>query len=178
MDAQEALAFVRAHGIVLMSARGALPTLTHAIAGGPIRGSWWAHRRSHHIYRVLETVCDSEQVLVCRLAQRKVTLVHRRLWPALARLAGRLPKDGLVALREEHTARGHHRVVRTPFPGWVPKEIMARAGRLSEAAAVRRLGAKLQEITGQMGDGSGSPEKPAQGAARRRSLQRRQSHRR
>jgi hypothetical protein len=43
MDAQAALAFVRDHGVVLASARGPVPTLTHAIAGEAIRGSWWGH---------------------------------------------------------------------------------------------------------------------------------------
>jgi hypothetical protein len=33
MDARAALAFVREHGVALVSARGPVPTLTHAIAG-------------------------------------------------------------------------------------------------------------------------------------------------
>ena len=149
MDAKAALAFVRKHGVVLVSARGPAPTLTHAIAGEPIRGSWWGHAKSHHIYRVLETVCDSRRVLVCRLMDGKVTLVDRRLWPALVRVANRLPKRGLAAIREEHTARGRHRVVVTPFPRWVPKAIVAQGRRLSEVDAVSRLGRELlQALSG------------------------------
>src|SRR5712692_1129559 len=115
-----------------MAARGPVPNLVHAIAGESIRGSWWAHPSSHQIYRVLGGVYESGQVLVCRLVGGKVTMVHRRLWPALVRMSGRLPKAGLVAIREEHTARGSHRVVRTPFPRWVPKQVVMRARRLSE----------------------------------------------
>lgn len=126
-----------------MSARGAVPSLAQAIAGGPLRGSWWAHPRSHHMYRVFEGVCDSDQVLVCRLVEGKVTFVHRRLWPALVRLAGMLPKRGLAAIREEHTARGRHRVRVTPFPRWVPKPVLDQAGRLSQADAVAQWGPDL-----------------------------------
>ena len=44
MSAADALAFVERHGIVLESARhAAIPSLAEAIAGEPIRGSWWAH---------------------------------------------------------------------------------------------------------------------------------------
>jgi len=98
---------------------------------------------SHHMYQVFEAVCNSDQVLVCRLAGGKVTFVHRRLWPALVRLAGRLPKRGLAAIREEHTARGHHRTVVTSFPRWVPKEVLGRARRLSVTEAVSEIGVEL-----------------------------------
>ena len=84
MNADQALAFVARHGVVLASARGEVPTLVDAISGEPVRGSWWGHPKSHLIFRVLEAVYDSPQVLVCRLVGGKVTLVHRRLWPALA----------------------------------------------------------------------------------------------
>jgi len=92
---RQALAFVRRHGLVLESghgrpatrARPAIPSLAEAIAGGPIRGSWWAHPASHSIFRVLGAVRASEDVLACRLVDGRVTLVHRRLWPALVAAA-------------------------------------------------------------------------------------------
>ena len=143
MTGRDALTFVKKHGVVLMSARGAVPSLAEAIAGEPIRGSWWGHPMSRHMYQVFDEVRDSEQVLVCRLAGGKVTFVHRRLWPALVRLAGRLPRGGLAAIREEHTARGHHRTVVTPLPRWVPKDVLARSKRLSVSAAVSKIGAEL-----------------------------------
>ena len=126
-----------------MSARGPVPGLAQAIAGAPFRGSWWGHPMAHHMYRVFEGVCDSDQVLVCRLVEGKVTFVHRRLWPALVRLAGMLPRRGLAAIREEHTARGKHRVRVTPFPRWVPKPVLDQARRLSQADAVAQWGADL-----------------------------------
>ncbi len=143
MNQGEAVAFIKLHGIVLMSARGPVPSLAQAIAGGPFRGSWWAHPQSHDMYRVFEGVADSNQVLVCRLVERKVTFVHQRLWPALVRLAEMFPRRGLAAIREEHTARGRHRVRVRPFPRWVPKPVLDRARRMSRADAVAQLGADL-----------------------------------
>ena len=145
MTRDGALAFVKKHGVVLVSARGPVPNLAQALAGGPIRGSWWGHPKARLMYRIFGAVSDSRQVLVCRLVGGKVTLVHRRSWPALVRLAGRLPKRGLAAIREEHTALGKHRVVVTPYPRWVPKEVRRQAGRLSEAQALARLGPDLFE---------------------------------
>ncbi len=126
-----------------MSARGPIPNLAEAIAGEPIRGSWWGHSKSHHMYRVFESVCDSDQVLVCRLVGGKVTLIHRRLWPALVRLASYLPPRGLAAVRNEHTPRGHHQAVVTPFPRWVPKAILREGRGLHEVEAVERVGEEL-----------------------------------
>ena len=95
------------------------------------------------MYRIFGAVCESGQVLVCRLVGGKVTLVHRRLWPALVRLACALPKPGLAAVQQEHTSKGSHRAVVTPFPRWVPPEVSAQAKRLSEAEALSRFGAEL-----------------------------------
>ncbi|HYV86437.1 MAG TPA: hypothetical protein VFB49_11040 [Patescibacteria group bacterium] len=141
VNARDALAFIEEHGVVLMAARGPVPSLAEAIAGGPIRGSWWGHPKAHQMFAIFETVSDSKSVLVCRLTGGKVTFVHRRLWPALARLAGRLPKSGLAAIREEHTASGRHRTVATPFARWVPRQVLDRARRMSETDAVAQCGA-------------------------------------
>jgi hypothetical protein len=79
LNARRALGFVRKHGIVLMAARGPVPSLAEAIAGGPIRGSWWSHPKARQMYRAFEAVRGSGRVLVCRLIGGKVTFVHRRL---------------------------------------------------------------------------------------------------
>ena len=120
MTAAEALAFVEEHGVVLVSAKGPLPRLTEAIAGEPIKGSWWGHPKSHQIWAILEAVTESEDALVCRLVKGKITLVHRRLWPALVRLAKRFPPDQIAKVRQEHTASGRHVNKEVPFPRWVP----------------------------------------------------------
>jgi len=138
-----ALAFVRRHGIVLMAARGPVPSLAEAIAGGPFRGSWWGHPLGGRMFRLFEAVADSRDVIVCRLAQGKITFVHRRVWPALVRLAKHFPKRALAAIRQEHTAFGRHRNVVTPFPKWVPRAILAQGRRLDPATAGVTLAAVL-----------------------------------
>lgn len=143
-NAEEALAFVRDHGVVLASAKGDAPRLTEAIIGEPIHGSWWAHAQSHRIYAILGAVTESEQVLVCRLINGKVTLVHRRLWPALVRLADRFAPEQLAQVREEHTPSGRHVAREIPFPQWVPAEIATQALAISEQQALADFGSWLQ----------------------------------
>jgi len=136
-----ALAFVRAQGVVLLSARGVVPSLAEWVVGAPIAGSWWAHPRGHEIYAIAGAVADSPEVLVCRLLAGKRTFVHRRLWPALVRAAARLPRERLARVIEEHTASGRHEAREVPFPRWVPAEVRARAKRLALEDALAQLAA-------------------------------------
>ncbi len=136
----EALEFVATHGIVLESASGPVPSLVATILGEPVRGSWWGHPQSHEIFRITRAVRASPSVLVCRLVQGKVTLVHRRLWPAVVRIADRFPADRVAQIVEVHTAAGHHRVEETPFPDWVPPLVRTDASSLSEEEALEALG--------------------------------------
>jgi hypothetical protein len=140
MTTAEALAYVEDRGVVLVSARGPVPRLTEAIIDEPIKGSWWAHPRSHQIFAVLQGVTGSEDVLVCRLVDDKVTLVHRRLWPALVRLASRFPPHRLAKVREKHTRLGYHVSREIPFPEWVPDEVMESSKAIGEQDAFTSLG--------------------------------------
>jgi len=70
----------------------------------------------------------------------KITYVHRRLWPAIVRLANSLDKKTLAALQEEHTASGAHKVRTIPFPRWVPPEVRQAAENISEEEAHLQLG--------------------------------------
>ena len=141
MTAQDALAFVKECGVVLAAARGNAPRLTEAIIGTPIKGSWWAHPQRHRIYAVLEAVTESKSVLVCRLIDGKITLVHRRVWPSLVRLAPRFAPGQLAQIRQEHTPSGRHVNHEVPYPQWVPEDVFAQAGTLGEEAALAILGA-------------------------------------
>lgn len=140
MTADEAIAFVQKHGVVLASAKGPVLRLAEAIAGEPIKGSWWSHPKSHQIFAVFQAVTDSDDVLVCRLVNGKITFVHRRLWPALVRLAERFPAVQIAQVHEEHTASGRHATREVPFPKWVPSGVMEQARRLSEQEALDALG--------------------------------------
>ncbi len=140
MTIAEALEFIRHEGVVLVSAKGPVPRLTEAIIGEAIKGSWWAHPRGREIFVVLGGVSDSTDVLFCRLVDGKITVVHRRLWPALVRLAKRFPAERLAQVRQEHTASGQHVNHETPFPDWVPAAVAKEAKGLSEADALLALG--------------------------------------
>jgi len=136
----EALEFVRTHGVVLEAAIGPVPSLASMIAGGPIRGSWWGHARSHDIFVLTRVVRDCPDVLVCRLVDGKITYVHRRLWPALVCLAKRFPRKHLAMVHEKHTVAGRHVNDEVAYPGWVSPELAAQAAELDEQGALRDIG--------------------------------------
>lgn len=143
MTPKKAIAFVRAHGIVLESARGSVLNLAEAVAGERIQGGWWGHPKGHDIFAATRAVRKSTDVLVCRLLGGKLTYVHRRLWPAVIRLADKLDLELLAAIREEHTTSGSHRVVDMPFAKWVPSDEREAANGLTEEEAMSQLGEQL-----------------------------------
>jgi hypothetical protein len=57
-----AMAVLCEHGMLLASAKGPVPNVAELVAGEPIRGSWWAHPRSHEIFAVLNELADSPEV--------------------------------------------------------------------------------------------------------------------
>ena len=139
MTLRQALAFIRKHGVVLETAKGPVPSVADAIAGEPVRGSWWFHPNSREIFAVTRAIRDRDDVLVCRLIKGKITFVHRRLWPALVRAADRLPPDHLSQVREVHSKSGRHVTKEIPFPDWVPSSVRAAARRLSEESALAQF---------------------------------------
>jgi hypothetical protein len=71
-------------------------------------------------------------VIATPLVDGKIMLIHRRLWPALVRVANRFPEERLAAVDEEHTASGAHRTIKIPFPnGSLPKKSPQRGYSLS-----------------------------------------------
>ena len=100
------MAALREYGMLLASAEGPIPNVAELVVGEPIRGSWWAHPRSHEIYAVLNELADSPEVVRLRLIRGKITLVHRRMWPALVRLSDRFPDGALAAVDDHAGSRG------------------------------------------------------------------------
>ena len=139
MNTKQALAWVKKCGIAVESARATVPSLAQVVAGEPLRGSWWAHPKGNDIFLLSRTIRRSPDVLTCRLVDGKITYVHRRLWPALVRLASRFSKHRLAAVKEVHTLTGKHKLLITPFPEWVPKEVLRIAQQLSEKKAASQL---------------------------------------
>lgn len=135
--------FVEKHGVVLASAKGPVPCIAEAIAGEPIIGSWWSHAKAQIIFAALSEIDDDVDIRCFKLVDGKVTFVHRRVWPALVRLAreGRLPAERVASVQQEHMPTGEHRNLVTPFPDWVPDEVAAAADALSTDDARAQLGA-------------------------------------
>ena len=131
---EEALSFVEAEGIVLESAHGRVATFTDFVAGERVT-RWWGHPKGQLIFALTRAMRDSPDVLTCRLIDRKVTFVHRRLWPALVKSAGEFDKSDLGAIREEHLPGGKHQIVVTEFPEWVPAEVLAQGESMTESEA-------------------------------------------
>jgi len=140
----EALAFVERHGIVLESSRrGTIPSLADAIAGEELVGNWWSHASGKRIFAATRAVRDADDVLVCRLVDGKITFVHARLWPALARLADQFPPAHLARLHEVHGGNGAHRVAQVDYPDWLDDATRAAAQKIGEAGARDALAAVL-----------------------------------
>lgn len=139
MTPAEALAFVCSNGLVLESGAGPVPSLAETVAGGPIRGSWWSHAQGREIFAATRAIRGNPDVLVCRLVDGKITYVHRRLWPAVVRLAQRFPNGRLVQIHEVHTASGKHVAQQIRFPDWVSREVAAEASKLDEQQALGQL---------------------------------------
>jgi len=127
------------HGLVLESGTGPVPSLAETVAGGPIRGSWWGHSRGREIFALTRAVRGCPDVLVCRLVDGKITYVHRRLWPAVVRLAKRFPLTHLSQIHEVHTDSGKHAAKEIRFPDWVSREVIAEAASLNEKSALDQL---------------------------------------
>jgi hypothetical protein len=138
---------VKLHGIVLESAhvRGArVPTFADAVVGAPVRGNWWSHPEGKTIFSLTRAVRDSGDVLICRLIDGKITYVHRRLWPAVVRIAPETDTRRFDAIQETHTPNGRHVMRVRKFPAWVPPAIKRAAKRLSIESAHRAMRPCLQ----------------------------------
>jgi hypothetical protein len=142
----EALAFVTTQGVVLEAGTGPVTSLAEAVTGGPIRGSWWAHPQGREIFAATRAIRDCPDVLVCRLVGGKITFVHRRLWPALVRVAERFPVPDLAQIHEVHTASGKHVTQEIPFPEWVPDAVAARALNIDEERTLSQLGSWTEKV--------------------------------
>lgn len=101
-DSQPVLAALQKYGLLLQT-DGRLPNVCALVTGAPIRGSWWAHPRSHEIFRVNCTLAEHPDVLVVKLVSAKITYIHRELWPQIiaigrARAAWQLERISPAAL--------------------------------------------------------------------------------
>lgn len=133
----------------LLRADPLLPSVVSLVAGEPVRGSWWAHRRAHDIYDIAHPLGEHADVIVAKLISGKDTYVHRSLWPALAvvgsaREPWQLEKLPQMALRllAAVDGQGELRTDGIPWPGGAKKDSPGEATRLLE----RRLLVYAEEV--------------------------------
>ncbi|HEY2798539.1 MAG TPA: hypothetical protein VGK26_11675 [Thermoanaerobaculia bacterium] len=135
---------LRAKGLLLQQDK-ALPSVVGIVTGESLRGSWWSHPKGRLIFTVLSELADRPDVLFTKLLSGKVTLVHRRLWPALAAVG---------AAREPWQLRGLSPAAR---------RLLARvdrggAGVRASGAAAKELEARLLVVARQVHTESGRHE--------------------
>jgi hypothetical protein len=93
---------------LLLRTHAKLPSVCALVAGAPVRGSWWAHPRSHEIFRVNCEWAEHPDVLVSKVISGKVTYLHQALWPVVMAIGGarepwqiaRLSRDSRKRLAE------------------------------------------------------------------------------
>ena len=148
MNLRQAMDFIRNHGVVLKAATGLEPSLTVRIVGGPIHGSWWGHPMGREIYALTNRIDESKVVLTCTLASGKITYIHRRLWPAFVRMAGKFPDHSLDKVQQIHLPSGRHKREDIQFPDWIPESVLDSAKRLSTPDASAEIEVWLQRYGG------------------------------
>lgn len=129
-------------GILLLQDKN-LPSVATIFAGEPMAKSWWGHPLGQEMFQCLESLED--EALATRLINRKVTFVHKRLWPALA-------AAGVAIEYDVHTESGRHEKRVEPSKVWakrlnVKPLASPSAGRTAIEAAATALGAPLSALT-------------------------------
>jgi hypothetical protein len=68
---------------ILLESDPKLPSVCSVVTGEPMHGSWWSHPLAQTIFQVNEKLEDHPDLLITKLISRKVTFVHRNLWPEI-----------------------------------------------------------------------------------------------
>ena len=94
---RQALVELERQGL-LMQSDSRLPSVAALVVGEPVRGSWWGHPQGDAIHILNTQLREHPDVIATHLVGRKITYVHRRLWPELFGIATSKEswqKDGL-----------------------------------------------------------------------------------
>jgi hypothetical protein len=73
-------------GLLLQQGKDVVNVVT-LMTGETLRTSWWSHPKAGLIFAVLSELSEHPDVLFSKLLDGKVTLVHRKLWPAFLAIA-------------------------------------------------------------------------------------------
>ena len=73
-------------GLLLVQDKRLLNVVT-LLTGEAFSKSWWSHPKGRLIFAVVSDLSEHRDVLFSKLINGKVTLIHRRLWPAFLAIA-------------------------------------------------------------------------------------------
>lgn len=85
-ESEEVLDVLTHAGLLLKQDKQAFNVVS-LLTGETLRSSWWSHPRGRIIFAVLSELDEHPDVLLAKLLDRKVTLIHRTLWPAFLAVA-------------------------------------------------------------------------------------------
>ncbi len=124
------------HDGLLLQQDKSLTSVVGLVTGEVLSTSWWSHPRAQEIFAILQRL--EAVALATRLVAGKVTLVHRKLWPALLTVetstepwhrdvanatAPKVIQERLLSVAKEvHTESGRHEVVFEPWRTWAKRE--------------------------------------------------------
>lgn len=134
-NADRIIEALRSQRLLLVS-DAVLPSVAGLVAGAPVKGSWWGHPKGRDIWLALEEIDDHPDILFVKLVSGKVTLVHRRLWPAL--LAAATSREAWQT--EELSAQAKRTFAQVEKEGSLRTD---RIGKGSEQSGTRELEERL-----------------------------------
>ncbi|HZU98173.1 MAG TPA: RNA methyltransferase [Planctomycetota bacterium] len=125
----------------LVRERRVLPfaSFVEAVAGEPVKGSWWGHAKGHEIFNLAGHV--SKECVFVRLVGRKETLLHESLYPAFARV---VLDEAWRAPRVRGLSREAAAILRLVEGGTTRMDEIAKK-RKKKASALRKPRHELQE---------------------------------
>ena len=130
---------------LLLQAGREFPSIANIVAGGEIKGSWWAHPKSNVVYWVCQDLEDDPRVAEAKLIAGKVTALWHTVWADVAAIAlarERWQLSGLSPTAKRLLARVNERDVRTDELDWRADEKLGDVCRALE----KRLLVKSQEL--------------------------------
>ena len=83
MSPDEIRAWVREHRLATLPPTASLPSLFTWVTGEQRVSNWWSHPRAGDVWNASQVLGHDADVRVVRLADGKITFLHRALWPAL-----------------------------------------------------------------------------------------------
>ena len=114
---------------LLLKQDKSIPNVVGIITGESLRTSWWSHPKSHLIFSVLTRLADDPRVLFAKLLDRKDTLIHSSLWPALLAVGSSREQwqlEGLSTTAANLLQRIDRGRTGIPATGPVAKELQVR----------------------------------------------------